>query len=285
VPKPAASLTHKKDKARVALGNLAEAASGQKKEAQANVAPGNVLLNNLANKKQGGAPEQETLTEYFSERTYKMTGVRLSMVAKLSHMPMAINSVLTRINAKANDIVTLVHSIEAAAHMPMPLRMDDLGDGEFDDEGVEEEEGEVTADAEAEAEPVAANGKHRPGKAPEEETTIEEPVFEAEVVELPDDEEEVVEEVKPRRGRTAVKPPEESVDDLEALDADEDDEEEDSDAFLEADVDEDADDLDADAAEDDESGSAVAIAKAATATKRHKGRPTKRPTKKPPAKR
>jgi Ribonuclease G/E len=39
VPKPAASLSQKKDKARVALGNLAEAA-GQKKEAQSSVTPG-----------------------------------------------------------------------------------------------------------------------------------------------------------------------------------------------------------------------------------------------------
>ena len=42
--------------------------------------------------------------EHFTEKLNKLAGVRLSAVAKLSFMPNGINSVLTRINPKANDI-------------------------------------------------------------------------------------------------------------------------------------------------------------------------------------
>jgi hypothetical protein len=322
VPKPAASVHQKKDKARVALGNLAEAA-GQKKDAQSaqsNITPGNILLNNLASKKQGGADSQETLTEYFSERTFKLTGVRLSLVTKLSHMPMAINSVLTRINPKANDIVTLVHSIEAAANMPVPMQTDELIEGEFDEDGADEEEAEIPAEPEL----VAVSAKARPARGGRTaaddalmsqesaiDTNDELPEIAVFEVELPDqadysrsdfideaaeeidaDEEELeADEPKPRRGR-ATKRQEESVDDLEVLQSDEEDED-DADELLDVIVDEDEiDEMDSgddEELEGEEAGSSVAVAKgsqtAAAAAKRRKGRPAKRSIKKPPTKR
>lgn len=318
VPKPAASLSQKKDKARVALGNLAEAA-GQKKEAQSNVTPGNILLNNLAGKKQGQVQEpQESLVEYFGDKTYKATGVRLSNVAKLSHMPMAINSVLTRINPKANDIVTLVHSIEAAASMPIPTHMRD-----FEEEGMEDDEAEA-AEIPAEAELVTASMPRgrgpRGGRPPAEDRRENQPEAELldqeEVVqverefehEFEDEPEEAVE--KPRRGRAMKRQEEderrdegESVDDMDVLREPSDEApDEDTDEDLaesvhaeDADVeDSDDDGFDEDDDEDEHEGNGgppVAVAKAsasaaAAAAKRRKGgRPAKRSIKKPPTKR
>jgi Rne/Rng family ribonuclease len=312
VPKPAASLSQKKDKARVALGNLAEAA-GQKKESASQVTPGNVLLNNLANKKQGQISEQESLLEYFGDKTYKATGVRLSNVAKLSFMPMAINSVLTRINPKANDIVTLVHSIEAAASMPIPSQMHGLHEGDFEEDSSEsdEEEDDVPVEVELVDLPVPKARNHRGGRAPVEEVIVEEEETEdssedgslehavldqEEVIQVEHElEEEMVE--KPRRGRASKQHQEEK---LETVEPDEDQVEDDDepdedlrDILADADDNDELDDVDSD--EDDanedhaESGSSVAVAKAAAGTaaaKRRKGgRPAKRSIKKPPTKR
>jgi len=324
VPKPAASLSQKKDKARVALGNLAEAA-GQKKEAQSNVTPGNILLNNLAGKKQGQAVEpQESLAEYFGDKTYKATGVRLSNVAKLSHMPMAINSVLTRINPKANDIVTLVHSIEAAASMPIPTHMRD-----FEEEGMEDEEAE-TAEIPAEAELVTASmprgrgprGGRPPAEDRRKDVSDDENQPEAELLdqeevvqverefehEFEDEPEEAAE--KPRRGRAMKRQEEdegrdegESVDDMHVLHepSDEAPDENIDEDFAESvhaeeedvdveDSDDDGFDEDDDEDEHEENSPPVAVAKAsagaAAAAKRRKGgRPAKRSIKKPPSKR
>jgi hypothetical protein len=141
VPKPAASLNQRKDKPRVAMA-IGDAA---KKEAQSSVTPGNVLLNSLQQRKTNQpTPEpQETLVEHFSERIYKSLGIRFASAAKMSFMPQGINSILTRINPKANDIVTLVHSIETASTMPMTGHGlghdydDDEVDGDEDEDQIE----------------------------------------------------------------------------------------------------------------------------------------------------
>ena len=306
------------------MGNLAEAA-GQKKEAQSNVTPGNILLNNLAGKKQGQAVEpQESLAEYFGDKTYKATGVRLSNVAKLSHMPMAINSVLTRINPKANDIVTLVHSIEAAASMPIPTHMRD-----FEEEGMEDEEAE-TAEIPAEAELVTASmprgrgprGGRPPAEDRRKDVSDDENQPEAELLdqeevvqverefehEFEDEPEEAAE--KPRRGRAMKRQEEdegrdegESVDDMHVLHepSDEAPDENIDEDFAESvhaeeedvdveDSDDDGFDEDDDEDEHEENSPPVAVAKAsagaAAAAKRRKGgRPAKRSIKKPPSKR
>lgn len=307
VPKPAASLSQKKDKPRVNLGN---AEGGQKKENQSNVTPGNILLNNLAGKKQGQPNEQENLAEHFGEKTYKAIGVRLSSVAKLSYLPMQINSVLTRINPKANDIVTLVHSIEAAASMPMQMPGDEAQDGDFEEEGSDEEEADVPEEAAvatmALPRPKAGRGNRPPVERQiEDEEEANEP---AEMYEAPEEageeEESAIEVEKPRRGRAnrrqeelPEEAPEEQPEVVIAEDEDADDDEQDVELIADED-DEDADDMDIEAGADDdeegdeeseeESGSAVAVAKAtgSPASKRRKGgRPAKRSIKKSPSKR
>ncbi|WP_373533206.1 Rne/Rng family ribonuclease [Vampirovibrio sp.] len=253
LPKPAVSLSNKKDKARVALGNLAEAATqkkgGEPQGPQSNITPGTVLLNNLANKK-NPASEQEGLVDYFSEKFYKLTGVRLSLVTKLAYLPGPINSVLTRINPKANDIVSLVHSIENSAHIPFSERreLEDANEFEEDssEEGAEEPEAEVTAE-EAPARQHPAAGRPRRGRMTRPEEAEEEADDDgaSDEVESSDDEDgtevviadvnavaagevrytapeqEEVDEVevveKPRRGRAVKRVIEESLDDLDVL--------------------------------------------------------------------
>lgn len=314
LPKPAASLSNKKDRARVALGNLAEAATQKRNaEPQSNVTPGNVLLNNLANKK-NPVVEQESLLEHFSEKIYKLAGIRLSSVAKLSFMPNAINGVLTRINPKANDIVTLVHSIETSAHMPLSEQRHFEDASEFEDEGEEEGEAEEEVTEEAVEKP-RQNGRARRGGRParvasdEDEESGDEAVEPDEdeseevaipVVEIPEpelDEEAPEPRVeRPRRGRP-MKRVEESVDELEvrpvkaqAEESDEDESEDEETPLMEG-PDEDADDFEdesGDEFETDEEGGGIAVAVAQDAAgkgRRRGGRPTRRSIKKPPTKR
>ncbi len=300
LPKPAASLSNKKDKARVALGNLAEAVTQKKSghEPQSNVTPGNVLLNTLANRKHGPT-EPENLVEYFTEKVFKLTGFRLSSAAKLSFMPGPINSILTRINPKANDIVTLVHSIEAGVHMPHSEHMGFRGEGDFDEDG-EGPDGDEEAPVaeqrperpERERPDRLANGRMRHpargGRPPreeaaevsDEESTTEDDgeaviaeahaaaageIFEPEVEEVAEieaDEEPILE--KPRRGR-AIKKQEEIIDDLDALQPDPDEDESDEDeSLLDAASDDDGDDFDDDGDDDydeeSEEGGGTAVA-------------------------
>ncbi|WP_303674681.1 Rne/Rng family ribonuclease [Vampirovibrio chlorellavorus] len=238
LPKPAASLSNKKDKARVALGNLAEVAIQKKGESQgpqSTITPGTVLLNNLANKKNPQV-EQESWLEHFTEKLNKLAGVRLSAVAKLSFMPNGINSVLTRINPKANDIVTLVHSIENSAHMPFLQRRDLEESADFDEEGTDDSGDDAAEESVDEVEEAsderlkagAAQGRNRRGRSlrdeivsdlaesqvePEEGTDegTEAPEPVDALIDAVDDEEaelavEVVE--KPRRGRAIKRPSE-----------------------------------------------------------------------------
>jgi hypothetical protein len=177
VPKPAASLNQRKDKPRVAMA-IGDAA---KKEAQSSVTPGNVLLSSLQQRKtnQPAAEPQETLVEHFSERIYKSLGIRFASAAKMSFMPQGINSILTRINPKANDIVTLVHSIETASTMPMSGHElghrydDDETDGDEDEDQVEGMSDSANGSPHMERERVGAgarmprSGRGRPAAATE----------------------------------------------------------------------------------------------------------------------
>lgn len=279
VPKPAASLNKKDRGGRVAIG-LVDRDRGP----QSNVTPGNILLNTLADKKPpqkpgqpAAAQEQEAanLAEAFGDKIQKALGVRFAGAAKLSFMPTGINSVLTRINPKANDIVSLVHSIEAAASMPMPALRSMMDDAEGVDYDMDD--AEAADEAETPEAPVAgANGKQprygrhrggqhdrRPGGFREEvresdeeaedvvDADDEEPtqglldIDVPEAVEEPEEEEVVAE--RPRRGGRPRRQ-EESVDDLEVLQVDED--ETDSDEDVEVLVDE-ADDEVEDSDDDD----------------------------------
>lgn len=153
VPKPAASVNQRRDKGRVLLGNLGDPAA-QKKEAQSHVTPGNILLNTLAERKQGPiVSEHEPLIEVLNDKTFKALGVRLANAAKLAFLPLPINGILSRINPKANDIVSLVHSIEASPHLAMQSRFgddgEDGGDTDFDGEGMGESLEDASEDVDA----------------------------------------------------------------------------------------------------------------------------------------
>ncbi|HEY9685975.1 MAG TPA: Rne/Rng family ribonuclease [Coleofasciculaceae cyanobacterium] len=304
VPKPAASLNKRDRGGRVAI-NLVD--GKQDKGPQTNVTPGNILLTNIAERKpqrpgQPAPQEQEAtnMAEAFGDKIQKALGVRFSGVAKLSYMPIGINSVLTRINPKANDIVSLVHSIEAAASMPMHrYQVDDMESGEFEGDDAYGSEGSEE-DAEPEMAVAAVNGRPRYGRnrAPVVEDDGEEATQGVLEIEVPD----APEEQRPRRGRQPRRQQEESVDDLEVLqpadevedasddqemdilvdedDADESDNEDDN----RFDSDDSVDLLDSEDDEGDEaeaSGSAVAVAKEGLASKRRGGRPQKRTIKKP----
>jgi ribonuclease E len=298
VPKPAASLNRQRP--RIA-GQLAEATPSEaaaKEKSLTNVTPGTILLNNLAGKKQ--QPGAENLVEFFSDKIYKAMGAKLSQIAKLSCMPISTNAVLSRINPKANDIVTLVRSIEAAASMPMPPIMEE----EFDGEEMEGEEAEAP---EAEEVRSTAIGKGRGGRPPaavEQAEEDSEPVAVAasvqetldldipeQEIEADDIEEEVAVAVKPRRGR-AVRKSEEASEADEAPEEVFQPDEEDDDVvdiipeFLADDSEEDADleeEEDDDEVDEDEAGSSKI--NAATPPKRRGGRPQKRSVKKSPTKR
>jgi len=307
VPKPAASLSQRKDKPRVNLG------VDGKKEPQSNVTPGNVLLSSLSSNKKSAQPAaepQETLVEHFGDKIFKAFGIRFAQAAKFSYMPQAINSVLTRINPKANDIVTLVHSIEMAASMPMPSRGLMPSDFEEDEADGDDDESEV-AEVHQERGRVAVasrggrggrGGGRPPVDLPESEASEDSEIVEPVTLELDlvdDDEDTVAVAERPRRGRQPKRQEEEEAqDDLDALQPDveahvdeaseehAEDGHDEHEAF-DADSDADDDDGDLDAEEEGEEGSAltkVAVAKA-PGKPRRKGRPAKRSLKKPPAKR
>jgi hypothetical protein len=177
VPKPAASVHQRKDKGRV-LNQLGGGdGAQQRKEPQSAVTPGNILLNRLAEKKQNGvaAPvePQETLVEHFSDKILKNYGIRFAAVTKLSFMPPPINSVLSRINPKANDIVSLVHSIESSPE-PMSSRLyesDEAADVDLEGDEGPESEGDEETEAVAEAAVATSarpstNGRHGRGQRP-----------------------------------------------------------------------------------------------------------------------
>lgn len=304
VPKPAASLSQRKDKSRVAIGLDANA----KKEPQSTVTPGNVLLNSIASKK-SASPQaqepQESLAEYFGEKIFKALGIRFANAAKFAFMPQGINSVLTRINPKANDIVTLVHSIEAASSMPMPSRSIFFEDEEVEGE---EEEAEV-AEAAPERERVGAGSRGgRGGRGGRPPMSGAEELEEAETDEMPelithghemdvpdaepDFEDQEVAMERPRRGRQPKPTEDEAVEEVSAElpEAIESEAASEHDEFEGDHEDMDVgDDLEADDEADDEHEGESVATKAVTAKvpgkPRRKGRPAKRSIKKPPAKR
>lgn len=317
VPKPAASL-NRKDRPRIA-GQLAEAAKEVNKEsgAPSNVTPGNILLNSLAGKKQ----EPENIVEFLGDKVYKTTGAKLANVTKLAWTPIAINSVLSRINPKANDIVTLVRSIEAAASMPMPTRPM-YGMEDEDEMEAEEQESQEAELAEAPQPIAVANGRSiRSPRVPQpqhampeprpaisiddenESLSPEEPIQGSLDMDIPDQEIEMDEAdeaemavavAKPRRGRPLRKQEEETETEevVEVFQPDEEDTDEGVPEFLVVeseraesendDAEYDEDDEDDDESESDSESSSVATA---AQPKRRGGRPQKRSVKKAPPKR
>lgn len=306
LPKPAASLSRGREKGRVALGSLAEAA-GQRKEPPSQVTPGNILLNSLAERKaRPGATEVESLAELLGEKIYKAFGVRFATAAKLAYLPPSINSILSRIHPKANDIVSLVHSIEATSDdISNRSRFEEGDDSELSSESDEDggEENDDEFDEPTDAVETAIGAETQPQdpsdedseSLPEhslrhtEEEALPESVVQLEelvIVDAVDAEEEPVE--KPRRGRSRRVADIEAVvealplENSEATTATDDDQFED---VLESDDDDD----DVASNEDDDTDTIVSTkstpALTATQAKRRRGRPAKRSIKKPPAKR
>lgn len=81
------------------------------------------------------------LSEYFREKNQEAFGFQYCFVNKIAHRPIEANNILSRINPKANDIVTLVHNIENAAHIVFNPQGNDDEDDDNDDssEGDEDE--------------------------------------------------------------------------------------------------------------------------------------------------
>jgi len=328
VPKPAASLNKRDKGGRVALQFGGDR---QDRGPQSTVTPSNILLSTVPERKpqegqqrqpqrsghshgqQSQEQESNALLESFNEKIFKALGVHFSAVAKLAFMPTAINSVLTRINPKANDIVSLVYSIEAAASMPIPMHFNDS-----EEDGGEYENGEDEPPEAPEAEVVQASpngsrsrfprGRAAAPDAEEDETTEEAPVqgnfleWEAPEPSEEDEEtpaEEAVVERSRRGGRAASRRQEESVDDIdvlqpddedvETLETDEDEEDATSSNHEASDDDDEVDMLDDEEEGDTEGEGSVATAvrpeSAAAKPPRRRGRPTKRSVKKSPPKR
>ena len=262
VPRPAAS-PHNRRESRIQLPQGAAPAAvnpvdvmpNSQQPARPEVAAGTLFLNrNKAEQSapvqeaalqqqggNGGKPQQRTdkvpekpILELIEDKIMKEFGVKLSSVAKMSFIPPGPNSILARINPRANDVMTLVHTIENSPHMPTLISDEDEEDMDRDEEMGEEapaprrmpqraaevEAVEVEQDEEA---PVTMPSAE---EAPEQLPLMEEVAEEEEVVE------EAPAEEKPRRGRP---PKREVVAEVEAEEAS------DEEAPEEADEDEDED--------------------------------------------
>ena len=142
VPRPHASANKQQQAKRIAADTLAGGPRRQQQEEQPVAEPGNLLLNKVSGRRPD-QPEGVELVEHFHDQTHKKLGIKLANVAKLAWTPLGVNNVLSRINPKANDIVSLVQSIEMAATMPMPAHFgfeDEDYDEPDDGSGHDEEE-------------------------------------------------------------------------------------------------------------------------------------------------
>lgn len=158
------------------------------------------------------ATETMSFDELYQHRLSRKFGIRLAHIAKMSYLPLAINSIMIRINAKANDIFTLVDAIEGATYMPSEM------DGDFEDspegEGFEAPESEGLEAREG----LPGEPDFRPGYAAREDFEDVPPE------EGPVGEEEPAEAPAPRRAAAAVAVQERipfNPDEMESLDEDE----------------------------------------------------------------
>jgi hypothetical protein len=70
-----------------------------------------------------------SLLELFQHRITKKYGIRLASIVKMACLPLATNVIVTKINAKATDVFTLVNAIEDSTYMPQS----ELMEGDFDE--------------------------------------------------------------------------------------------------------------------------------------------------------
>ncbi len=103
---------------------------------------GQVFLNRDGVNATEKAVEDKKLREFFVELSEQRFGTALAVFAQASNRPQGANSILSRINPKSNDVMTLVRSIETQTVMPMHHYDDDGSEDESDedesDEGQEE---------------------------------------------------------------------------------------------------------------------------------------------------
>ncbi len=78
------------------------------------ITPGSILIRQ-SESGNGDRPKRlhQPLDEFFKEKAFNEFGVRFADAVKISRNPINANSILARINPKANDILTLVQSIES----------------------------------------------------------------------------------------------------------------------------------------------------------------------------
>jgi ribonuclease E len=234
VPKPAASVHQRRDKGRTQIGNLGDAA---KREAQRHVPESETLVSNELHKPQSAPGNRPTpvshsndngdaLLELLGDRVSKKFGIHLAAAAKLSYLPAQTNSILSRIHPKANDIVSLVHSIESTGqgepfnHHHFEDRDErDNGDGEEgegDDDSDDDVQGEQVSQG-SEAEQIAQEEIHNTEvlrhsnfehEAPQtlDETLGSEPVSEVSSVSEAREADEPERVERPRRSRPPRRP-------------------------------------------------------------------------------
>lgn len=121
VPRAAAS-AHQRQQKQSLLPQMLEPGLKNK---EARIEPGSIFFNKPTTDGKDGkksfdrnAAIEKSIPDFFGDKLFSELGVRLAHVAKLAVTPIEINSVLCRINPKANDILALVRSIEAQPNMP-----------------------------------------------------------------------------------------------------------------------------------------------------------------------
>ncbi|MEB3287164.1 MAG: Rne/Rng family ribonuclease [Vampirovibrionales bacterium] len=133
VPKAQAS-AHQRQQKQTMLAQVIE--PGLKDKASGLPEPGSLFFNRPIELKKSldtRAAVEKSIVNYFSDKLYQMIGTRLSCGIKLSMMPIGTNAILSRINPKANDIITLVYSIEAGPNIGHSYG-DDNGDDDSDND-------------------------------------------------------------------------------------------------------------------------------------------------------
>lgn len=85
------------------------------------ITPGSILIRQ-SDSGNGDRPKRpyQPFDEFFKEKTFKEFGVRLADAVKIARNPIQANSILARINPRANDILTLIQSIESG-ESPIPM--------------------------------------------------------------------------------------------------------------------------------------------------------------------
>ena len=121
-----------------------------------------ILQQMHASKAKPTLPEDKVLGDYLKDKTAQTLGARFANFVKLAHTPPGINSIMVKINPKANDILTLIDTIEGSSVLPLGMDDDDLDMGDSDGGEGYGSEGLDGFDEGDEESPNPANGQSRP---------------------------------------------------------------------------------------------------------------------------